>query len=98
MPTVKRNQLANAERVTAKNAERVARLDEYGLCPEDTIRWHDADGENYEYAKPRYVNNDGSIAVYTTSWRAVTPEKAEKRGTGPRGGTTWEPVVPGRLV
>ena len=93
MPTVKRERIANAERMAAEKARKVARLDEYGLCTDDTIRWHDFDGESYQIGRPAYVNNDGSLAVYTTGWRAVDPKKAEKRGTGPRGGTTWSPVV-----
>lgn len=54
---------------------------------DDTQRWRDATAEQ--------VERDGSVRLRDAKGAARTLpiEAIEVRGTGPRGGVTWEPLV-----
>lgn len=70
-------------------------LDTYGLTPDDVIRFPKAPGSTAKTtAKPLSVGADGSVTCSAGGrLRAIAAEKIEVKGRGPRGGTTWTPLI-----
>ena len=73
-----------------------ALYDAHMLRPDDTVRFprHHNTTAKIE-GKPIGIATDGSITCSAGGrLRAVLPEKLEVKMTGPRGGTTWERLIP----
>ena len=68
---------------------------ELGLRPGDRVRFRRRDGGTWQEALVERRERDGSIGVRDArgAARAIAVERLEVRGTGPRGGVTWEPVA-----
>lgn len=67
-------------------------LEQYGLTPDDTIRFRRTEGGTWTTASVKGVNKDGSLSLFARGFRAIPPENCEVRRKGPRGGVTWEPL------
>jgi hypothetical protein len=68
---------------------------EVGLRPGDRVRFRRAEGGSWREAKVERRERDGSVGVRDErgAARALPVERLQVRTTGPRGGTTWEPVA-----
>jgi hypothetical protein len=81
------------ERVPAALAD--SALLEVGLRPGDRVRWRHRDGGSWQEGTVERRERDGSIGVRDGrgAARALPVVRLQVRGTGPRGGSTWEPVA-----
>jgi hypothetical protein len=66
-----------------------------GLRAGDRVRFRRKDGGRWQAATVVGVERDGSIGVRDGkgAWRALAAERLEVRTSGPRGATTWEPLL-----
>lgn len=66
-----------------------------GLRPGDRVRYRRKDGGRWHEATVERRERDGSIGVRDErgAARALPVARLEVRTTGPRGATTWEPLV-----
>lgn len=68
---------------------------ELGLRPGDRVRWRRREGGSWQEGTVERRERDGSVGVRDQrgAARALPVERLQVRTTGPRGGTTWEPVA-----
>ncbi|CAN5560869.1 hypothetical protein BH20ACT2_BH20ACT2_13540 [soil metagenome] len=74
---------------------RAAGLTELGLAPGDRVRFRRGPGERWKPAVAERRERDGSVGLRDArgAARAIPVERIEVRSDGPRGGTTWEPLI-----
>ena len=84
--------MARREPVPAALAD--SALLEVGLRPGDRVRWRRREGGAWQEGTVERRERDGSIGVRDGrgAARAIPAERLQVRGTGRRGGATWEPV------
>lgn len=66
-----------------------------GLGRGDRVRWRSRAGGRWDYGAVRRRERDGSVGVTEDggALRSLAVERLEVRGTGRRGGETWEAVT-----
>lgn len=70
-------------------------LTELGLKPGDRVRFRRREGDRWREGVVERREKDGSIGIRDGKGasRAIVADCIEVRGTGPRGGVTWEPLA-----
>lgn len=68
---------------------------EIGLRPGDRVRFRRSEGGAWREAVVERRERDGSVGVRDDrgAARAISVERLQVRGQGPRGGLIWEPVA-----
>lgn len=69
----------------------------YGLDEDEEVRFPRPGRSRPDTGKVMGLNKDGSILCMcdrTKFARSIRPEELERKVVGPRGGVSWEPVVP----
>lgn len=66
-----------------------------GLAPGTAVRFRRRDGGRWRPARVERLERDGSIGLRDEKGaaRAIPIELIEVSGSGPRGGTIWEPLA-----
>ena len=79
----------------ARRAENGSALARLGLCPGDRVRFRRRERGQWQEGVVSGMHRDGSVALHDEDGRAraLLPERLELRTTGPRGATTWEPLL-----
>ena len=70
------------------------RLAEIGVRRGDRVRFRRRDSERWKEAVVDRREKDGGIGLRDTrgAARSMALDRVEVRGTGPRGGVSWEPL------
>lgn len=78
-----------------KRADAGAVLARLGLSPGDRVRFRRRERDRWREGVVSGMHKDGSIALHDEDGRAraVPAERLQLRTTGPRGATTWEPLL-----
>ena len=68
---------------------------EIGLRPGDRVRFRRSEGGTWREARVERRERDGSVGVRDDrgAARAISVDRLQVRGTGPRGGAVWEPLA-----
>jgi hypothetical protein len=66
-----------------------------GLRRGDRVRWQRAAGGRWQEGKVERIESDGSIGVRDAKGasRALSVDRLEVAGAGPRGARMWEPLA-----
>lgn len=71
-------------------------LTRLNLSVNDEVRFRKTDNENWTTAIVKGESKDGSLTLFDGhGMRAIMPDKCERKMQGPRGGVTWESIIPG---
>jgi hypothetical protein len=70
-------------------------LEALGLAPGDHVRYRPGAARRWQEGVVRRREKDGSVGLQDGDgrFRALPPERLERRTAGPRGGVRWVPVL-----
>lgn len=71
-------------------------LADFGLQVGDTVRWQRKPGGVWVTLTVKGVEKDGSLSLIgPTGFRALMPDRLQRKQHGPKGGVVWVPLQPG---
>lgn len=71
-------------------------LADFGLQVGDTVRWRRGDAGTWRELTVKGIERDGSLSLLgPQGFRAIMPDRLQRKDHGPKGGIVWTPLQPG---